>query len=107
MFTKDARDVRPVMVRWAAGSSPRALDAVCGCSQRRAGQAAHMRCLGCAAGGGHGFAQLADARCDHALADYWYGLLDEDQVSALSDAGGWVALQDRYVHRACRLLVIL
>ena len=66
-----------------------------------------MRCLGCAAGGGHGFAQLADARCDHALADYWYGLLDEDQVSALSDAGGWVALQDRYVHRAYRLLVIL
>ena len=38
---------------------------------------------------------------------FWYGLLDEDQVSALSDAGGWVALQDRYVHRACRLLVIL
>jgi len=24
-------------------------------------------CLGCAAGGGHSFAQLADARCDHAL----------------------------------------
>ena len=38
---------------------------------------------------------------------FWCGLLDEDQVSALSDAGGWVALQDRYVHRACRLLVIL
>jgi len=38
---------------------------------------------------------------------FWCRLLDEDQVSALSDAGGWVALQDRYVHRACCLLVIL
>ena len=82
------------------GLSPHALDAVRGCSQRRAGQAAHWD------------AQLAADIASLSLrmqmfTRFWCRLLDEDQVSALSDAGGWVALQDRYVHRACCLLVIL